>query len=80
MSDLQFITYVEVDEEELDGVEVNCDTSPAEPDVNWGGSFEILSCIHKGTDVMPRMTDAEIESVTERLYQQACNDAEDYRY
>ena len=34
-------TYCEVDEQELD-VRVEYDSSPPEPNVNWGGDFEIV--------------------------------------
>jgi hypothetical protein len=80
MSDLKFITYVEVDGVEHDPVEVYVDASPAEPDVNWGGSFDVTGVDYKGVDVMPKMTDEEIESLTERLYQDSCDAAEDSRY
>jgi hypothetical protein len=79
MSDLKFITYVEIDGVEHDPVEVYVDASPAEPDVNWGGSFDVYSVMSKGDEQMHRLTDSEIDSLTERLYQNACDDAEDYR-
>jgi hypothetical protein len=80
MSDLKFITYVEIDGVEHDPAEVYVDASPAEPDVNWGGSFDVTSVTSKGRDLMESMTDAEIESLTERLYQDSCDAAEDSRF
>jgi hypothetical protein len=83
MSDLKFLTYCEIDGVEHDPVEVYVDASPAEPDVNWGGSFDVTSVMVKGPnhrDLMPEMTDEEIESLTERLYQDSCDAAEDSRY
>jgi len=75
-----YITYVEVCGVEFNDAHVWVDSSPAEPDVNWHGSFEITCVERNGEDIMPLMTDAEIDSMTERLYQQACDDAEDHRY
>jgi hypothetical protein len=80
MSDLKFLTYCEIDGVEHDPVEVYVDASPAEPDVNWGGSFDVTSVTAKGRDLMESMTDAEIESLTERLYQDSCDAAEYSRY
>lgn len=80
MGDMTFITYVEVGDEELDGVEVHIDQSPEEKDVNWGGSFEMVAAIYKGENVMPKMTDDAIESTEQRLYQELCDSYEDERY
>ena len=71
-------TYVEVDGVEYDNVEVWVDSSPAERDVNWGGSFDVECVMLKGVDLMPKMTDAEIQSLTDRLYQDECDAGEDY--
>jgi len=74
------ITYCEMGGVEFDPVNVWIDASPEEPDVNWGGSFEVTGVEHKGVDLMPRMSDDEINSLQERLYQDACDAQEDERY
>ena len=75
-----YITYVEVCGVEFNDAHVWVDSSPAEPDVNWPGSFEITGVERNGEDIMGLMTDAEIESMTQRLYEQECEAASDDGY
>lgn len=65
--DDSWVTYVEVDEVELAPCTVNYESSPAEPDVNWGGDLDVLSVIHNGVDVYPKMSARERDHLLERL-------------
>ena len=70
-------TYCVCDGEDLDHVNVWVDSSPAEPDVNWHGSFEVTAVeLLDGTSIIGRMTTREIEDLEERLYQSECEAAE----
>jgi len=80
MTDMTFITYVEVDGVEFDGVHVHVDQSPAEPDVNWPGGFDVYSIMHDGEEIYSLVSDEEINSLEERLYQELCDAAQDERY
>ena len=75
-----YITYVEICGVEFNDAHVWVDSSPAEEDVNWHGSFEITAVERNGEDIMPLLTDEEIESMTQRLYEQECEAAQDERY
>ena len=48
-----YITYVEVCGVEFNDAHVWVDSSPAEPDVNWHGSFEITGVERNGEDIEP---------------------------
>ena len=61
-----WFTYVELDGEELDNVEVNYDASPAEPSVGFGGDLEIESVIYQGKDIFGRLTAEEVDNLIER--------------
>ena len=75
-------TYCLCDGEDMNHVNVWVDSSPAEPDVNWHGSFEVTSVeLLDGTSIMGRMSDKEIFDLEEWLYQYECDSAEeDPRY
>lgn len=60
-------TTIEVDEVELDPVQVYYEASEPEPDVNWGGDLDVLSVIHKGVDVMPLLSVAELDRLRDDL-------------
>ena len=61
-----WITYVEVEERELDPVEVWYDVSPAEPDVNWGGGLDIECVMYKGNDVLDKLSSEELDNLIDR--------------
>jgi hypothetical protein len=65
--DDSWITFVEVDEQELDPCTVNFEASEPEPDVNWGGDLQVLSVIHNGLDVYPQMSARERDYLLDRL-------------
>ena len=79
MSDY-WITFVEVDEEELDPCKVYYDASPAEPDVNWPGGLDIESIEYKGHDVTSKVSDEEMDSLLMRTEEHLNAMAEDPRY
>ncbi len=62
-----WVTYVEVGEQELDPCTVNFDSSPPEPDVGFGGDLEIESVIYQGVDLLGKMSKAEEDNLLERL-------------
>ena len=71
-------TYCEIDGVYHDSVAVFVDASPAEPDVNFGGSFEVTGVyLEDQGDMMDHMTDEEIKALEDRLYQEACEAEED---
>ena len=72
--DQEFKTYAEVAEVERDVI-VYYDTSPAEPDVNWGGDLNIQSVECDGKDVWSQMSTEERNDLLERL-----NDHENDRH
>ena len=65
--DNTWVTFVEVDETEMDPCTVNYDCSPPDPSVNWGGDLDVLSVIHNSVDVYPRMSARERDSLLDRL-------------
>lgn len=69
--DDSWVTFVEVDEVELDPCTVNFEASEPERDVGWAGTMEILSVIHKGregeVDVYPLMSARERDCLLDRL-------------
>jgi len=78
--DDSWVTFVEVDEQELDPCTVNYESSPAEPDVNWGGDLEVLSVIHNGLDVYPQMSARERDYLLDRLGDHLIDMADDSGY
>ena len=68
-----WITYVEVDEQEYDGCRVDFDSSPPEPDVNFWGDLEITSVDFKGTDLLDKMSKAELDNLLERTDEYLCS-------
>ena len=66
--DQEFKTYVEVNDVELDVV-VFYDTSPAEPDVNWGGDLNINCVESEGKDVWSQMSVEARNDLIERVSQ-----------
>ena len=75
-----WITYVEVQEVELTDCEVNYDASEAEPDVGYPGGLDIESVIHKGIDVLPMLTKAELDNLIERTSEYINSLFEETRY
>jgi len=67
MSDGSWITFVEVDELELNPCTVNYESSPAEPDVNWPGDMKVLSVVYNGVDVYTQMSARERDYLLDRL-------------
>ena len=65
--DDSWVTFVEVDEVELDPCTVNFEKSPAEPQINWGGDLYILAVMHAGEDVYGRMSAKERDYLLDRL-------------
>jgi hypothetical protein len=65
--DDSWVTFVEVDEVELNPCTVNFDASEPEPDVGWAGDMTILSVIHAGTDVYGKMSARERDWLLDRL-------------
>ena len=60
-------TYADVQGIEM-SVAVEVEYQPAEPDVNVGEGVEVVSITLKdGTDITPKMTDAEIEQLEMRV-------------
>jgi hypothetical protein len=78
--DDSWVTFVEVGEQELDPCTVNFESSPAEPDVNWGGDLEVLSVIHNGLDVYPQMSARERDYLLDRLGDHLIDMADDSGY
>ena len=72
-------TFAEVAEVELHPVRVFFDSSPPEPDVNWGGGLDLESAEYHGRDVLPDMSQAEEEALLERLSEHLNSWAEDER-
>ena len=63
----QHETWAEVQGVECDVI-CSYDSSPPEPDVNWGGDFTLTEVSLKtGGSVIDEMTDQEIEDLTERV-------------
>jgi len=79
-SDDTWVTFVEVDEVELDPCTVNFEASEPEPDVNWGGDLQVLSVIHNGLDVYPQMSDRERDYLLDRLGDHLIDMADDSGY
>jgi len=73
-------TYCEVAEVEVDNVRVYFDSSPAEPDVGYGGGLDLESVEYKGENILPYMSQAEEEALLERLSEHLNAWAEDERY
>lgn len=75
-----WMTTIEIDDVELDPVKVYYESSPPEPDVNWAGGLEILSVIYQDEDVMPKMSEKEIDALHDRLSDQLSWNAQDDGY
>lgn len=78
--DNYWITYVEVNNEELYPCEVWFDSSPPEPDIGFGGAFEIECVEHKGKDITSQVSADEMESLAQRTIDHLNACAEDSRY
>ena len=75
-----WITFVEIGEVEYDGCRVDFDSSPPEPDVNFGGDLEITSVEFKGKDLLDKMSKAELDNLLERTDEYLCSYHTDERY
>ena len=75
-----WITYVEVDGEELNQCRVYYDASPAEPDVNWPGGLDIECVEYRTEDVTSKVSSEEMDSLLMRTEEHLNAMAEDYRY
>ena len=60
-------TTCEVQEVELDPVRVFYESSPPEPDVNWGGDLEITGVEYQGREVGILMSVAEQRALLDSL-------------
>ena len=78
--DNYWITYVEVNDEEFYPVKVWFDSSPPEPDVGFGGGFEIECVEYKGKDITAKVSSEEMDSLTMRSIEHLDAMAEDHRY
>ena len=73
-------TYVTVNDVELD-VCVHYYTSPAEPDVNWGGGVDITGIFFEDEgDITAKVSESEIESLYQRVEEHENARWEDPRY
>ena len=63
-------TYVEVDGFEYRNVTVYYDESPAEPDVNWAGGFEITSIMYQEQDLLSSLPPGELALFSERVQEE----------
>ena len=80
--DKQWDTYAEIDEVELD-VMVFYNTSPAEPDVNWGGSCDVTGVYFEDEGcMMEAMSDEEIDTLEQRVleHENSINDPDNQDY
>ena len=72
-------TYCVCNGVDMNHVNIWVDSSPAEPDVNWGGSYEVTEVeLLDGTSIFDKMLPEEVTALEERLYEEECNGAEDY--
>jgi len=78
--DDSWVTFVEVDEAELDPCTVNFEASEPERDVGWAGSLDVLSVIHDGVDVYPQMSARERDYLLDRLGDHLIDMADDSGY
>ena len=73
----EYDTYVEHDGTEFD-VKVHWEASPAEPDVNWPGSFEVTSVWYEDEgDIIDDLSAAELADLTERMQELAFPDPDE---
>ena len=73
-------TFATIDGVDYNTVEVYWEATPAEPDVNWPGSFEVNSVTVCGKEMVNCMTGDELDDLTKRLYEDECAACEDQRY
>ena len=67
-------TFGEVQGTEMD-LCVYYEASPAEPDVNWPGDFQLISAINDaGVNMIDLMTEYELEQLSLRVETQAFTD------
>jgi len=71
-------TWVTVGEIELGGCRVFFDSSPPEPDVNFGGDLEVTSLEWRGRDVYHDMSPAEEEALLVRLEEHLSGEDDGY--
>ena len=62
----KFTTYVEIRGEQFDDVECEYESSPAEPDVNWAGSMDIISVMHNGEELVNRIGGKDLDGLIDR--------------
>ena len=68
-------TFVDMDNEEREVI-AYWESSPAEPDVNWGGDFEVTQVKAQGIDITDLLSDDELQQLTYRV-QEHVNDMYD---
>ena len=80
MSDYYWMTYVEVNDEELEPCKVYYDLSPAEPNVGWAGGLDIELVEHKGIDITGKISSKEMNSLLQRTDDYVISMEQDNRY
>ena len=79
--DQEWDTYAEIQGVEFDSVTVMYNTSPAEPDVNWGGSCDVTGVyLEDQGDVMGSMTNDELDQLELRVDEHENSRHEETRY
>ena len=81
--DKQWDTYAEIDGVEQDSVTVFYNTSPAEREVNWGGSCDVTGVYFEDEGcMMEAMSDEEIETLEQRVleHENSINDPDNQDY
>ncbi len=68
-------TYATIAGADVDTVHVEFDSSPAEPDVNAGASFDVTWVSYKkdGDNLLDDMSQDEIDELSDRLFQDMCD-------
>jgi len=79
-TDNYWLTYVEVNDIELDPCKVWFDSSPPEPDIGFQGDFEIECVEYKGEDITAKVSTVEMESLAQRTIEHLNDCAQDERY
>ena len=80
MSAHYWMTYVEVNDEELDPCKVYYDSSPAEPDVGWAGGLDIELVEYEGIDITGKISSEEMDSLQQRTDEYLTSMQKENRY